>query len=200
VDILVHADQAGSFPLLATGVPTDGPSGFSVKRELGSITVAGTPAASPAPAILFPKQQDMRAWKLDARRTIVFSENLNINEYYVNGRKFDPLRTDVRAPLGNVEEWTIRNVTQDFHEFHIHQLSFQVTEINGVRQEFSGFVDDVKIPEQGEVKIIIPFTDPNIVGHLMFHCHVLNHEDRGMMTMLEVYRPGLPHICKMPNP
>jgi FtsP/CotA-like multicopper oxidase with cupredoxin domain len=198
VDVLARSDTEGSFPLVAVGVPTSGPAGFSVKRNLGSVTVAGARVAAVQPELSFPHQLDMRAWQIDASRTIVFSENIAVNEYYVNGRKFDPLRTDVRAPLGNVEEWTIRNVTQDFHEFHIHQLSFQVTEINGARQDFTGYVDDVKIPEHGEVKVIIPFTDPNIVGHLMFHCHVLNHEDRGMMTMLEVYRPGVPHICRTP--
>ncbi len=199
VDVLVRADQPGTFALLATGVPTSPPSGFSVKRPLGSVAVTDAAPAAPASSLIFPRQQDMRAWKIDARRTIVFSENIAINEYYVNGRQFDPLRTDVRAPLGNIEEWTVRNVTDDFHEFHIHQLSFQVTEINGVPQPFSGYVDDVKVPVHGEVKIIIPFTDPVIIGHLMFHCHVLNHEDRGMMTMVEVYRPGLPHICNTPN-
>lgn len=199
LDILVRADRAGRFPLLALGVPTNGSAGFSTKRPLGMIDVAGPQNLAPAAALSFPRQQDMRTWPVDAHRMIIFSENLSINEFYVNGRKFDPLRTDVRAPLGNVEEWTIRNVTDDFHEFHIHQLSFQVIEINGARQVFSGYVDNVKIPEHGEVKVIIPLTDPNIVGHLMFHCHVLNHEDRGMMTMLEVYRPGVLHICKVPN-
>jgi suppressor of ftsI len=200
VDVLVRADTEGHFPLLAMGVPTTGPAGFSLKRTLGSINVAGTPRSVAIPALSFPHQQDMRTWRIDAHRMIIFSENIAINEFYVNGRKFDPLRTDVRAPLGNVEEWTIRNITDDFHEFHIHQFSFQLTEINGARQAFSGYVDNVKIPEHGEVKVIIPLTDPNIVGHLMFHCHVLNHEDRGMMTMLEVYRPGALHICKIPSP
>jgi suppressor of ftsI len=198
LDVVVRADAPGVYHLFATGVPTTGPAGFSVRRPLGSVTVAGTPAAMPRAPLTFPHEQDMRAWRLDARRTIVFSENLAINEYYVNGAKFDPKRTDVRTPLGNVEQWTIRNVTDDFHEFHIHQLSFQVTDINGVQQPFTGFVDDVKVPEHGEVKLIIPFTDEHIIGHLMFHCHVLNHEDRGMMTMLEVYRTGIPHICKVP--
>ena len=199
VDVLVRADREGQFPLLALGVPTTGSAGFFTRRPLGTIDVAGPPHPAAARTLSFPHQQDMRAWPIDAHRMIIFSENLSINEFYVNGRKFDPLRTDVRAPLGNVEEWTVRNVTDDFHEFHIHQLSFQVTEINGARQPFSGYVDDVKVPEHGEVKVIIPFTDPNIVGHLMFHCHVLNHEDRGMMTMLEVYRPGVLHICKVPS-
>jgi suppressor of ftsI len=199
VDVLARAERSGQFPLLARTVPTTEPAGFLTNRTLGIVNVAGAARQTAALALSFPHQQDMRAWKIDARRMIIFSENLSINEFYVNGRKFDPLRTDVRAPLGNVEEWTIRNVTDDFHEFHIHQLSYQVTEINGVRQAFSGYVDDVKIPEHGEVKVIIPLTDPNIVGHLMFHCHVLNHEDRGMMTMLEVYRPGVLHICKVPS-
>jgi FtsP/CotA-like multicopper oxidase with cupredoxin domain len=198
VDVLVHADAAGDFPLMAVGVPTKTAAGFSVKRTLGVVTVAGAAKATPAPSLAFPHQQDMRAWKIDARRTIVFSEKIETLEYYVNGKKFDPLRTDVRAPLGNVEEWTIQNVTDDFHEFHIHQLSFQVTEINGTKQTFSGYVDDAKVPEHGEIKVIIPFTDPTIVGHIMYHCHVLNHEDRGMMTMMEVYRPSVPHICNVP--
>jgi len=198
VDVVVRADAPGNYPVFATGVPTTGPAGFSVRRPLGSVTVTGKSVASAAPRLSFPHEQDMRAWHIDARRAIVFSENLAINEFYVNGAKFDPARTDVRTPLGNVEEWTIKNVTDDFHEFHIHQLSYQVTEVNGVPQPFTGYVDDVKVPAHGEVKVIIPFTDPNIVGHLMFHCHVLNHEDRGMMTMMEVYRPGIPHICKVP--
>jgi suppressor of ftsI len=199
LDVVVRADAPGTYPLVATNVPTTGPAGFSVRRPLGSVTVTGKPGTISAPALNFPHEQDMRAWHIDARRTIVFSENLSINEFYVNGLKFNPTRTDIRTPLGNVEEWIIKNVTDDFHEFHIHQLSFQVTEVNGVRQPFTGYVDDVNVPENGDVKLIIPFTDPNIIGHLMVHCHVLNHEDLGMMTMLEVYRPGIPHICKIPE-
>jgi suppressor of ftsI len=105
----------------------------------------------------------------------------------------------VHAPLGNIEEWTVRNITPDFHKFHMHQLSFQLTEINGVVQPFTGDVENVRIPERGEVKLLIPFTDPNILGHIIFNCHVLNHEDRGMMTMLEVYRPGAVPICGTPK-
>jgi len=199
IDVLVRADHAGAVNLIATGVPTGHGTGFSVQRVLGHIAVNGTATGPPAPDLVFPHLSDLRASIINARRTIVFSENATATEYYVNGKQFDPLRTDVRVPLGNVEEWTVRNITPDFHEFHIHQLSFQVAEINGVAQPFTGDVDNVRVPEHGEVKLLIPFTDPNILGHIMFHCHVLNHEDRGMMTMMEVYRPGAAPICRTPK-
>jgi suppressor of ftsI len=199
LDVLVYGDHAGAVDLIATGVPTGHGAAFSVQRLLGRIAIGGPATGQAAFSVTFPQQRDLRASAINARRTIVFSENAAATEYYVNGKRFDPLRTDVRAPLGNVEEWTIRNITQDFHEFHMHQLSFQVAEINGVAQPFTGDVDNVRVPEHGEVKLIIPFTDPNILGHIMFHCHVLNHEDRGMMTMLEVYRPGVTPICKVPQ-
>jgi FtsP/CotA-like multicopper oxidase with cupredoxin domain len=129
----------------------------------------------------------------------VFGENKDATVYTINGRTFDPLRIDLKVPLGSVEEWTVVNDTPDFHEFHIHQLGFQLTEINHAQQAFAGFVDDVRVPEHGEVKLLIPFTDPVMVGHVMFHCHVLNHEDRGMMATLEIFRPGFLHICRVPN-
>jgi FtsP/CotA-like multicopper oxidase with cupredoxin domain len=200
LDVLVRADTSGAFPVFATGVPTGEGDGFTIKRSLGVVHVAGTADGAAPPPIIFPHRQDLRAWAVDTHRTVVFSENMDVEEYYINGKKFDPLRTDFRVPLGNVEEWTVRNATDDFHEFHIHQLGFQVTEINGMRQPFTGYVDDVNVPARGEVKLLLAFTDPTIVGHIMFHCHVLHHEDHGMMSMLEVYRPGWPHICNVPDP
>ena len=42
------------------------------------------------------------------------------------------------------------------------------------------------MPIGGEVKVVIPFTDPEIVGRFVYHCHILSHEDRGMMATIEV--------------
>jgi hypothetical protein len=47
----------------------------------------------------------------------------------------------------------------------------------------------MRVPEKGNITIRIPFTDPKIVGTFMYHCHVLKHEDHGMMAMVEVYDP-----------
>jgi FtsP/CotA-like multicopper oxidase with cupredoxin domain len=195
LDVLVVAAAAGHFPLSATGIPTGSGDAFSIKRELGSIT-AVAPGAAPPVAILARNGGDLRGAKIDARRLIVFSENTSSTAFMINGRLFDPARTDFIIPLGSVEEWTVRNTTPDFHVFHIHQLGFQVIDINGKAQNFTGFVDGVRVPEHGEVKLLIPFTDPEIVGHIMFHCHVLLHEDHGMMARVEVVRPGLFRICR----
>jgi len=188
-DVLISADDAGSFPILATHVPTGGGTSFTTNRALGTVHVTG-PDAARAEAPVFPRQTDLRQFHPDALRTITFAENADATIFTVDGKTFDPERVDLRVPLGHIETWTIRNTTNDFHEFHIHQLGFQVIEINGVAQDFAGYVDDVTVPEMGSIKVIIPFTDPNIVGHFMYHCHVLKHEDHGMMANIEVFWPG----------
>ena len=199
VDVLVRASAPGVARLVATHVPTGSGSNFSTQRQIGTLFVAGAPAGGPPPAPLFPRQEDLRHRLIDARRTIRFGENAAATVFTVDGRVFDPSRTDLRVPFGTTEQWVIRNETEDFHEFHIHQLGFQVTAINGAPQDFDGYVDNVSVPEHGNVTVLIPFTDPIIIGHFMYHCHVLKHEDRGMMAMIEVYRPGLPHLCLAPQ-
>jgi FtsP/CotA-like multicopper oxidase with cupredoxin domain len=127
--------------------------------------------------------------RIDARRDVVFSEDPVTGLFFINHATFDHDRVDVKVPLGNIEEWTIRNASDELHIFHIHQVAFQVVSINGREQPFDGLVDTVNIPIHGEVKIRMAFTDPVIVGRFMFHCHILEHEDKGMMAQIEVYDP-----------
>lgn len=95
---------------------------------------------------------------------------------------------DMRVPLGSIE-WTVRNSSEELHVFHIHQLGFEVLSINGRPVPFQGLQDTIDVPIHGEVKIRIPFTDPLTIGRFMFHCHILEHEDKGMMAQIEVYDP-----------
>jgi FtsP/CotA-like multicopper oxidase with cupredoxin domain len=95
--------------------------------------------------------------------------------------------------LGDTEEWTILNKDSQYHDFHIHQTGFLVTEVNGAPTDFDGLRDTFSVPPQrdgkpGEAKLIIPFTNPKIVGRFVFHCHVVKHEDKGMMMTVEVMR------------
>ena len=197
LDVLVQASSALPVSLIAEGVLTGSGDDVTVKRTLGQI-VASLHRQAPGaqPQITFPPRADLRLSTIAASRTIVFDENTAATAFTINGKLYERERIDFRIPLGSVEEWTVRNATPDFHVFHMHQLGFEVIEINGVAQPFTGFVDEVRIPEQGDVKLLIPFTDPLIVGHIMFHCHVLKHEDRGMMASLEVFRPGSTPMCK----
>ena len=59
---------------------------------------------------------------------------------------------------------------------------------------FTGRVDTVRVPERGEVKVRMAFTDPVILGQFVFHCHVLKHEDKGMMAQVEVFDPRPPKL------
>lgn len=104
---------------------------------------------------------------------------------------------DSTIPVGTVEEWTINNATAELHVFHIHQTDFQVTEVNGAAQDFVGHIDNVSVPFQaddgtpGQIKVLIDFRNPQIVGKFVYHCHILEHEDGGMMAIAEVTGPTL---------
>jgi len=184
-EVLVQAAGPGTYALRTAPFNT-GPQGNQYPGAvLATVHVLGdavTPIA--LPETLLPVA-DLRG-AVTGRRTVVFSETADGDTLFIDGRTFDPARTDTRVTLGAVEEWTIRNQSGELHDFHIHQTHFQVTEVNGVRQPLEGYQDIVNVPVHGEVKIIIPFTDPVIAGRFVYHCHLLSHEDKGMMATIEV--------------
>jgi FtsP/CotA-like multicopper oxidase with cupredoxin domain len=185
VEALVTGGAPGTH-LLRDGDIDTGPAGNQYAGTvMATVRVEGRPAR-PAivPATLRPVE-DLRE-KITNRRTIVYSESKDGDTFFIDGRTFDMHRTDIRVKLGAVEEWTIRNDADELHSFHIHQAPFQVTEINGVSQTPDGYRDIVDVPIGGSVKVVIPFTNPVIVGRFVYHCHILSHEDKGMMAMIEV--------------
>lgn len=189
VDVLVEGGATGQYRLISERTMT-GPAGDDFREQnIGLLVVDG--ASAPRTARMSPRapEPDMSAWPVMEKRLVVFSEEDDSSRFYLNGRVFDHQRVDMRAPLGNIEEWTIRNSSDELHVFHIHQVNFQVVEVNGARQPYEGRVDNVTVPINGEVKIRIAFTNPNIVGRFMLHCHILEHEDKGMMAQIEVYDP-----------
>jgi FtsP/CotA-like multicopper oxidase with cupredoxin domain len=187
LEVLVTAGEPGEYDLVAEKslMGTSGASTFN--RVIGKLTVAGEKDTPVAEMAQFPERENLLRRSVDKYRVITFSEDVDKNEYYMNDKLYDEDRIDIRVPLGNTEEWVIRNRSNDMHVFHIHQVHFQVVEINGVPQLFNGYVDNVYVPEQGSVRIRIAFTDPRIVGRFVYHCHVLQHEDAGMMANIEVY-------------
>ncbi|HEU5047917.1 MAG TPA: SCO family protein [Rickettsiales bacterium] len=191
LEVLVTAGQPGIHEIVTQNVMTGCYPNCKLERVQGKVIVSGMPE-TPLPAITeFPKEHDLRSDKIDATRDFVYSESADEGKYYINGQLFNMNRVDFRVPLGHVEEWTIRNDSDDFHTFHIHQLHFQVVEVNGKEVPFNGYVDNAGVPERSTVKVIIPFTDPAIVGTFIAHCHVLEHEDKGMMAHVEVYDPAV---------
>jgi hypothetical protein len=122
----------------------------------------------------------------------------------INGQVFDPNALPAVAPtLGDVQDWTLENDTAGPHPFHIHVNSFQVLQIsdpnsgNLVPYNAPGLEDTVTIPAQqtigGQVKpglVVIRNRFLDYPGWFVFHCHILSHEDDGMMLTVEVLKPG----------
>jgi FtsP/CotA-like multicopper oxidase with cupredoxin domain len=107
------------------------------------------------------------------------------------GRVVDENRVDQTVKLGDTEEWTVVNTDNQYHSFHIHQTAFLVTEVNGMRRSENSLRDTFSVPPAsaqgpGVLKVVIPFTDPVIVGRFVYHCHAVDHEDKGMMGVVEV--------------
>jgi FtsP/CotA-like multicopper oxidase with cupredoxin domain len=135
----------------------------------------------------------VRASPITHRRTFAFSVSPDKSKFFINDKVFDENRTDVTVKLGDTEEWTILNKDSQYHDFHIHQTGFLVTEVNGVTTHFDGLRDTFSVPpaqngRPGEAKLIILFTNPEILGRFVFHCHVVKHEDKGMMMTVELVR------------
>lgn len=202
VEILVQFDGAGEYALATHKVRT-GPAGDGNSAvDLLKIACEGEPVAAP---VTLPLERDCCAKPIEDyrddtitnKRLIVFNET--DTDFRVNDRVFTEERIDTRVPLGSIEEWTIRNATDELHQFHIHQTDFQVVEINGRKIEFTGHRDNFIIPVRGEVKIIIPFTDPVIVGNFVYHCHIMEHEDGGMMATIQVFDPNNPDGVPAPS-
>lgn len=187
LEVLVTGGASGVYRLLTRNVLTGKGSALSRNRIVGHVAVTGSQAV-PATFTL-PDLQDLSGLTVNGYRTLVYTQSKDAEKYYINGRLFDAARTDVRVNLGDVEDWTIRNESDDMHSFHIHQLAFQVMAMNGTKVPFNGLLDTVRVPEHGDVTVRLAFLKPAIVGSFMFHCHVLKHEDKGMMQTIEVVDP-----------
>lgn len=115
--------------------------------------------------------------------TVTFTEDKN--GFYINGRKFaldaGPMTS---ARVGTYQHWRIVNETAELHPFHIHQVHFLAYAENGVPLSHPAWLDTVNVPYRGSVDVILDFTEPVIKGMSVFHCHLLNHEDKGMMAKI----------------
>jgi blue copper oxidase len=106
--------------------------------------------------------------------------------FAINGRPFEMDRIDFNVKLGSVERWVIRS-TMVAHPFHVHGVQFRVLKEDGAqpRPENTGWKDTVLVP--GETEILARFAHPATKSKpFMFHCHILEHEDAGMMAQFTV--------------
>ena len=100
---------------------------------------------------------------------------------------------NIVAQQGTVEDWIIENRSRELHAFHIHQLHFLLLDYLGKQVNEDFLRDTVNVPYYDGRSLVYPsvrlrmdFRDPNIVGTFVYHCHLLEHEDRGMMGSIQV--------------
>jgi FtsP/CotA-like multicopper oxidase with cupredoxin domain len=151
----------------------------------------------------------------DKRRTIIFDQNDAVPEgmfgrfrMYLEGsppHSWDPTKPEwTDSVIGQTEEWTIKNFTAQEHPFHVHINPFQVISVQGLYNSATpptvlttGFHDTVLVPPGGQAVVRTRFTDffsdfttNPATGPVLMHCHILDHEDMGMMTSFYI-RPAV---------
>jgi suppressor of ftsI len=201
VEVLVTGGKEGTYELesLPFAQFQDGMLAGSTIATLRS-TRGPAPERVPSDLALPILDEDLSEAEVDDRHRIVFSEREVADgrfEFLFNGKVFDEDRIDVRMKLGEVNEWELVNDSEEWHTFHIHVNDFQVTGFRAGRvprvssgkgsDVTPGVVDPedtVKLPPGATVTLRTRPTD--FTGKYVFHCHMLNHEDRGMMANVEV--------------
>jgi len=115
--------------------------------------------------------------------TVVFTEDEK--GFYINDRKYEPDAPPMtRARVGTYQHWRILNSSAELHPMHIHQVHFLMFAEDGKRMENPVWLDTVNVPVGETVDVVMDFTNPVIKGMSLFHCHLLNHEDKGMMAKI----------------
>ncbi len=160
-------------------IPQTRPANWDKPRDLLSLAYTNEPAMQPSalPAVLRPVPA-LDPAQAAATREIVLSQGM------INGKLMDMSRVDVSTKLGATEIWQIENVVGMDHPFHLHGFQFQVLDRDGVPEPFASWKDTVNVPKHQSVRLIVRYDD--FPGMWMFHCHILDHEDHGMMGILEV--------------
>ena len=184
---------------------------------LATITVKPKPAgiavapAAPLTTGLIPSE-DLSNAPIAERHTLVFSYGTDPStkkfQGWINGKAFTHGMMPAVSPvLNTVEEWVLENATTDDHPFHIHVNDFQVMSVNGEPYNTNHHQDVVIIPKQytknGQVvngQVVIRIKFEGFYGWFVYHCHILKHEDEGMMATIQVRQNATDPITPPPSP
>jgi FtsP/CotA-like multicopper oxidase with cupredoxin domain len=213
-EFIITGPEAGETGLLVTRTVDTGPGGENDPNRMLAKIVAEATAPEPRsklPISQGPLPPSSKAWLGDVSpvrvRHLYFSEKLvdpndpaSAVEFYLTVDGQEPKMFDMKSDIpnivakqGTVEDWVIENRSKELHAFHIHQLHFLLLEYLGqpVNEDF--LRDTVNVPYYDgrslaypSVRLRMDFRDPNTVGMFVYHCHLLEHEDKGMMGSIRV--------------
>ena len=216
VEFMVQGPPNGETGLLVTRTVDTGPGGENDPNRMLARIVPSSDAPEPRSTLAAspqPLPPPSRRWLGDVApvrvRRLYFSEKLvdpndptSAVEFYLTEEGQTPKMFDMSSTIpnivaqqGTVEDWIIENRSQELHAFHIHQLHFLLLEYMGRAVHENFLRDTVNVPyTKGQlltypsIRIRVDFRDPNTVGIFPYHCHLLEHEDKGMMGTIQVER------------
>jgi len=170
------------------GMMGGGPGSGADDIRVATLTVAGETATIPAAIPRQPIPRDLRTVTVNARRELVFAMGMGgmggaMMSPTINGRAFDPSRVDETVQFGSVEEWLLTNTSTLDHPLHLHVWPMQIVEQGGQAVEPTIWQDVVNIPARSTTRVRIAFDD--FGGKTVYHCHILDHEDAGMMGIIQ---------------
>ncbi len=220
VEFVMQGPPADETGMLVTKSVDTGPGGENDPNRALAHIVATADAPEPRSQLASsppPLPPPSRPWLGDVLpvrvRHLYFSEKLDnpddptsAVEFYLTVEGQTPKMFDMSsttpnmvAQQGTVEDWIIENRTSELHAFHIHQLHFLLLDYNGISVHENFLRDTVNVPYYNgrqlaypSVRVRVDFRGPNVVGTFPYHCHLLEHEDKGMMGTIEVVPPSSP--------
>lgn len=190
IDVLVRADRAaGNYRLLSLPYSREHHSGFQTVT-LMTISYDGQGGKDDIPPSINPDAKraavDMRSLP---RQRLVLS--MGRGRGFINGRTFGENTCTINSRVGTFEIWEIVNYSCMDHPFHQHVNSAQVLSISGgdpgyasLYASIPAWKDVVLIPAWGSVTMLMQVAD--FTGMSMFHCHIIEHEDIGMMGIWNI--------------
>jgi suppressor of ftsI len=191
VEAIVAGPSADSHAALRTRCFDTGPDGDSNPAMVLADIVPTQPSklkTRPAPRgapvyITFPPETLKRIEASEPQFVVNFTEDKQ--GFYINGQKFEmnsgPMLT---VNIGSLNHWRVMNPTREVHPFHIHQVHFLVYAVDNKPVKDPVWLDTVNVSYGSSVDLVMDFTDPIIRGMSLFHCHLLSHEDKGMMAKI----------------
>lgn len=188
IEVLFQAGANGEFPVKS--LVYDAGSFTYPEATFMKIKIQGLPVLPTIlPHKLLPHDNLANA-KIDKVRTLTFTEGGTAANptFLLDGQQFNPNVVSQTITLGTTEEWHLVNNSQDTHPFHIHVNPFQVISVNGKPVDRYGYDDTFPVPANGKVVMRTRYKDFD--GKFVLHCHILFHEDHGMMQVVEIVRPG----------
>lgn len=161
---------------------------------------AGASAVTAAVVESFAASPDLRASTVDSTRTLTLKmpgmgttgnmgggngggmNGMGGGNFTINGASFNPDVINESVAIGTVEEWTIVNASTMDHPFHLHVWPMQIMSIGGQTTDSVEYQDVVNVPANSQSVVRIHFNE--FPGKTVYHCHILDHEDLGMMGVL----------------